>query len=279
LGLIIFAIVMLPFALPYLIGGDLEHGMKQTFGRSYKIINVVFAWVILLLFNEKRRPLSDKLLLWTICATSLVFLYIKGVEVPAGLWSHRRLTPVIICMISLLATVKFRTVKWALCRRYNTRHVLETMAVFFVIMNAFLFITDIWSPFTVSDGKGGEKIRAGLERSISAVGDDALVVFDYFQHSFPHQRRGRNVFGINEHVVKRGEHGPVLEWMKEEAENGRVVLYVSSYDEPKIPEGVDLDLTEVGANGGTYKILRGKNFKDTAEAEREVGQKIYIVNL
>jgi len=251
-------------AASYFVGWNLRGGAVQTFSgagwgfAAFAAVAFVFVW-------DGQRRMSDKVLLVLLCAVSLVFVYINGEEVNTRtMWSQRRFAPVVICLVSLLATTGFKL---------QRDRILLASAGVFALVN-FWFT---WPAFTVSDGRGGEEVYAGMERVISAAGENALVVFDYFPHSFPHQRRGRDVFGINEHVVKRGGHAPVLEWMAGEAENGRVVLYVSSHEKPALPEGVDLNLVEIGANNGACEILRGKSFKGAVKTTREIRQKIYIL--
>ena len=273
---VLFCLLVFIVALPYAVGGTLRSGAAATFGKPLLCMFLLVGWLIL---RDEKRPVSDRLLLLALCAASLVFMYIKGVEVPVGIWSQRRFTPVVICVVSLLAGTDFPDLRKGLFRWENPcqTYVVNPLACICMLAWALAFTFANKEVFTVSDGRGGEALRANLEKIIASAGDDALVVFDYFPHSFPHQNRKRAVFGINEYVMRRHGHAPVFNWLAGEAADGRTVLLVSSHDKPDVPEGVAVRLEKIAENNGSYRVLRGKGLTHKLVETKHVAQTVYLL--
>ncbi len=222
LGCIVLCVA--PWALPFLVGGTLQKGMMATWsGIGLFVIPVVLSATFLF---RRRYPLSARVLLACICLSALVFLYIKGSEVPVGLWSQRRFCPVIFYLISLLAVplaeglsgIATRSLKWGWC----------VSGV--VLLPIVLHIISGHAAYFRPNGEGSEKMVEQVEAVLDNAGENALTLFDYYPHSVPYQwNLHRSVFGLNESVGKRLEHGPVMQWLAEEAKTRPVLIIGSDF--------------------------------------------------
>ncbi len=222
LGCIVLGVV--PWVLPFLVGGTLQKGLVTTWsGIGLFVIPVMLAATFLF---RRRYPLSARVLLACICISALVFLYIKGSEVPVGIWSQRRFCPVVFCLISLLAVplaegiggIAERSLKWGWC----------VAALIFLPVFVHLFYG--YTAYTGSNGSGSERIVEQFESLFDNTKENTLTLFDYYPHSVPYQwNLNRAVFGLNESVGKRLEHEPVMQWLAEEAKTRPVRIICSDF--------------------------------------------------
>lgn len=216
------ALCLLPWVVPFLVGGVLKKGMLDTWsGIGLYVVPVVLGMVFLF---GRRRPLSERFLLASLCLGALVFIFIKGSEVPVGIWSQRRFSPVVFCLISLLVVPLADGLGGLLERRMK----LGWCVCVVVLLPVALHFISGRAAYLRSYGKGSGEMVDQVEAMLDASDEDTLTLFDYYPHSVPYQwNLHRAVFGLNAIVAMRLEHGPVMAWLAEEAQH-RPVQVVSS---------------------------------------------------
>ena len=289
--LIYVFILLLIILVPFIVGGDLRRGAEQTFAGIGWRGALIFGSVTALFLCDKDRHFSDKLLLLLIGAAALVFVYIKGVEVPVGIWSQRRFAPIVICLISLLAMTRIsideiidKSISYF--SFFFGKNKLSFFVFFFLALTAscvFIFAPleqfILYMPaFLTSNGSA--KITSDKQHpnwNPDGVDTNALCVYDYFPHSFPHQRRDLQTFGINEYAAKRLGHEPVMEWLANEAATGRTVRIVSSYDLPERIIENEISLFKYGRQKIEITEARTKHFFPIQKHKREILQNLYDV--
>lgn len=206
--------------LPVVVGGPLRDGLIET-------VRIGWVWMVIAAAGAAalfamRRPLAERFLLVGLCFGALVFLYIKGVEVDVGLWSYRRLCPVVFCLVSLLCVPLAEGLR-AIARRCGLNISPWTLILMIVVL---------W--FLPTSRKGVSPIEAIQDWYINSddfgyMQNNRLTLFDYYPHSVPHQwNLQQAVFGLNEAAAKELGHAPVMAWLADEAKR-RPVSVVSSY--------------------------------------------------
>lgn len=235
------AVCAVAVTLLFFAGGALQEGWRTTSSGISLLAVYIFAAAVFCLF-VRRRTLSERFLFTSLFLFALLFVYIKGVEVPAGVWSQRRFGPVVFCMTSLLIvplSQGFREVS-----AHNRR-----LACFlaFPIWIAPVVVMVSWpAAYFTANNKGADKLVEAMKSDIAHAGAEALTVFDYYPHSVPYQfSQNASVFGIAESVATVQGHGAVMKWLAEEA-GRRPVRMVSSYSFPAtmVEDGVMLKLVD-----------------------------------
>lgn len=215
--------------LPVVAGGPLREGLVETVRIGWVWMAIAAAGAAALF--AMRRPLAERFLLAGLCLGALVFLYIKGVEVDVGLWSYRRLCPVVFCLVSLLCVPLAEGLR-AIARRCGLNISPWTLILMIVVL---------W--FLPTSRKGVSPIEAIQDWYINSddfgyMQNNRLTLFDYYPHSVPHQWNLRqSVFGLNEAVAKELGHAPVMAWLADEAKR-RPVSIISSFggESPELVE-------------------------------------------
>lgn len=256
--------------VPFLAGGALIKGWLATWaGISLFSITILVGIVFLFI---RRESASDMLLLTTLAGAALVFMYIKGVETPVGLWSQRRFTPVILCLISLLAAPLSSGLRAV--AECNRRRGLALAAT--VLLPVAIHVA--WSPaaYFVSNDDGASHFTETIENEIDLAGEDAITVFDYYPHSVPYQADlSRSVFGISDSTAENHEIGAITSWLASEVLTGSVVQVVSSYAPvPSIVEdGIWLEKGSIAS--ASLHTTSTKAFFPVRCSERKINNTFY----
>ncbi len=210
--------------VPMLAGGALLKGCLATWtGISLFSITIMVGIVFLFL---RRESASDMFLLTALAGAALVFFHIKGVETPAGMWSQRRFTPVILCLVALLAAPLAGGLRAVGGRGPRMGSALAAAVLLPVAIHM------AWSPaaYFVANDAGAPQFTGTIGNEIDLAGEDAITLFDYFHHGVPYMSStSRGIFGVSEYMARDLEHGPVMAWLAAEARVGTVVQVVSSY--------------------------------------------------
>lgn len=235
------AVCAVGMTTPFAAGGALLEGWRTTFsGISFSAV-YIFAAAVVFLFG-RRSTLSERFLFTSLVVAALVFVYIKGVEVPAGIWSQRRFGPVVFCMIALLVVPLSKGIRDVSA---YSRKLAWLMA--FPIGIAPVVVMMSWpAAYLTANNKGADLLVDAMKSDIARAGADALTVFDYYPHSVPYQfSQTASVFGIAESAATVQGHGPVMKWLAEESRK-RPVRIVSSYSfrSPLVEDGVMLKLVD-----------------------------------
>lgn len=211
--------------VPMVSGGALLKGYLATWtGISLFSITIMVGIVFLFL---RRESASDMFLLTALAGAALVFFHIKGVETPAGMWSQRRFTPVILCLVALLAAPLADGLRAVAAGR--GRRVGAALAAA-VLLPAAIHMACSPAAYFVANDAGAPQFTGIIENEIAFAGEDAITLFDYFHHGVPYMSRtSRGIFGVSEYVAGDLEHGPAMAWLAAEARAGTVVQVVSSY--------------------------------------------------
>lgn len=269
-----FIAFALSVMLPFFVGGALKKGALETWGGIGLFAGVV-ALAVAFLFL-RRQLISDRFLFASLCAAGLVFIYIKGVEVPAGIWSQRRFTAVLLSLIVVLAgplasgfrAVSGRSRLWA--------GALMAVAIVPVVWH---MATGAPAYFLANDA-GAPALTQLVSEQIQLVDEPSLTLFDYHPHSIPHQLLPKKrVFGLNEHVGRAYAQGPVMRWLAGERAAGITVQVVSSYTPQRsmIEDGLLLTFGETlkASVAGTTS----KTFFPLQRVDRALSNTFYAVDL
>jgi hypothetical protein len=253
-------------------GGALLEGGRTTFSGISSLAVYIFAAAVFCLF-VRRGTSSERFLFASLFVFALVFVYIKGVEVPAGIWSQRRFGPVVFCMTSLLVVPLSKGICDAAARSRSLACVLA-----FPMLLAPVLLMMAWpSAYFTANNKGADKLVEAMKGDIVHAGAEALTVFDYYPHSVPYQfSQTASVFGLAESVAKVQGHGPVMKWLAEEAEK-RPVRIVSSHAFPAtlVEDGVMLKLA--GFHQATIHATTTKAFFPIERRDQKVVNAVYDV--
>ena len=206
--------------LPFVVGGPLREGFVETARIGWFWMAIAAAGAVCVF--AMRRPLSERFLLAGLGLGALVFLYVKGVEVDVGLWSHRRLCAVVFCLISLMCIPLVEELRDFFRGRWN---VIPSLAfTLLIVLFLLLQTTGQFALFATND-----KFMSRMTDLDRRMKNDALVFYDYYPHSVPMQwDLDRSFFGLNEAVAKEQGHAPAMAWLADEAKR-RSVEIISSY--------------------------------------------------
>lgn len=149
---------------------------------------------------------------------SLFFLTLKGIEFPAGMWSFRRLFPIVALWAPVLTICLASALKWG-----RTRHRFDKIVLPIVDGYIFVLFTLFNLALNVVTEHGSARLLEPIER---AVAETDLCVFDYFPHAVPFMRDPtRRVFGISGNPARRWP--AVAEWLSREDATNRVAVATS----------------------------------------------------
>lgn len=255
--LLLCALPFIPIlAMPNLGRGALHTGAVATWsGIGWPSATLLLFAALPLL--SKKRPLRERFLLAAVLGVMPLFLFIKGVEVPVGLWSQRRFLPILLVGIAVVAP-SFAGALSTFTQHHRLRAALVVVALLF---------TGLWNVvqwpaayFTVNEG-GSAAWTSAIERQI---GKDRLVVFDYYPHSVPYTT------DLNRHVLGLGEpsrnHWPeVAEWLATKVATQEVWV-VSSWSPTALEDGLRLD--PIFDATGTFTVVRTASFFPAQPATR-----------
>ena len=251
--------VLVVMFLPGSVGLLLRKGAVATWsGVRWSGAAIILAGMASLLTS--RRPLRERFwfagLAWAAC----VFLFIKGVETPVGLWSQRRFLPILLPMIALLAVPLAMAVKhWAAC---GGRLVAWTAV-------ALLGVAGLWNlahwpaAHVAVNERGSTDWTQAVARRL---GHSRWVIFDYFPHSVPYAAGLQHrVLGLGEHA--REQWPEVAAWVGALAQTSEVWV-ATSWSPTALEDGWRLDA--VFEPTGVFSVVQAKTFYPAERGERHV---------
>ena len=243
---------------PWLVGGTLlKGGMAVWAGllRSGAALVLAGGLGVFVL----RRPMRERFWLASLCMAALFFMYLKGLEAPAGLWSQRRGVPILLPGIALLAAplatglsicaARWRRIGWALA---------------LLVAGAGLWNGVRWPAayFTINE-RGADAWAGSLE---ARMGTDRWVVFDYYPHSVPYAAGLKHkVLGLGE--SSRDRWPEVAGWLSG-LSRSQEVWVATSWSPSAMEENARLE--EVFAATGRFPVVRTKAFFPAEPGTREV---------
>ena len=203
------------------------------------------------------RPARERILLAVLAWLSLFFLFLKGLEVPAGIWSLRRFLPVILPLIALLAA----PLAAACASLRTTARRAGAVALLLIAGTANLAR---WPAAFLQVNEAGA--TDWTTRVAQPFGPDRLVVFDYFPHSVPYAGIPRTrVLGLGE--TTRAQWPELAGWLAGVARTSEVWI-ATSY----MPAGIEenLRLEPVLAVTGRFPVVKSRHFLPADRGERLV---------
>ena len=250
-------------AAPFLLIAVAPGEVGETLRKGAAAVWSGLGWPVGLLFLagaglalRKDRPLRERWGLATLGWGALLFLFIQGVEIPVGLWSHRRFLPVALLGIVWLVS----PLSAGLAARGRLAGWMGAALVLF----AGLWNVVRWPAayFTVNERGATVWTRAVSER----IGPDRRVVFDYYAHSVPYAAGlDRRVLGLGESSWNRWPE--VASWLAGLARREEVWT-ATSWAPCTLEEGARLE--PVFAVAGRFPFVRTKHFFPAERGEREV---------
>lgn len=250
--------LLLIAALPAAAGETLRAGAGATWSGIRWPMGLLLAagtgWIL-----SKRRPIRERFgwtaLLWA----ALLFIFIKGVETPVGLWSQRRFLPVALPGIALLAAplgaglagLAGRGRGWAWPA------------------GLFVAVAALWNPvhwplaYVVANERGATAWAQSVARRL---GTERRVVFDYYSHSVPYAADLKHrVLGLGE---TSGDHWPeTADWISALVQTEEVWV-ATAWSPTALEDGWRLE--PVFSVQGTFPVVKTKAFFPAEAGERTV---------
>ncbi len=196
----------------------------------------------------KGRPIRERFWLMALCWGALFFLFIKGTEIPVGLWSQRRFLPVALAGVTLLSA------PLAAGMAGISRQGRAMLALALAIGAGGANLVRWPAAYAGMNERGAAGwVRAVAER----IGTDRLVVFDYYAHSIPYAAGLKHrVLGLGEGGAR--DHWPeVAHWLGGLAASQEVWV-ATSWSPTTLEEGLKLE--PVHAATGKFPSVKAKNF-------------------
>ncbi len=249
---------ILLLTLPMLLPGD--HGRFLRRGALGAWTGLRIPFTLLLLAGvaglvRRDRPLREKFWLLSLAAGTVFFLYIKGLERSAGVWSFRRLLPVILLTISLLAA----PMSAVLVSLPSARRTQAGILILALGLCNFLRWPSLY-------GRINEADAHPWTREVIANLDADLVLFDYLPHSVPYaQVLPRKVLGLGEH--SQGRWPDVATWLAVRSRTQDILL-VTAWEPCTLESGVRLE--PAGQSAIALPTYTGRTFFPPAPIDRNV---------
>ena len=208
-----------------------------------------------------RRPLRERFWLAALCAAALFFFFLKGVEVPVGLWSQRRFLPVPLMAIALLAAPLAGAME-----SIRGKGVRVLAAAALLAAGGANLVR-----WPVAFGLVNEKGASAWTREMAErMGTDRWVVFDYYPHSVPYAA------GLKQRVLGLGQGSwgwwpEVAAWLAPMAKTQEVWVVTSSEPCP-LEDGFRFE--EVFAKTGRFPAASAKTFFPAKRGERVVEHRV-----
>ncbi|MGI6496772.1 MAG: hypothetical protein ACOX5G_11955 [Kiritimatiellia bacterium] len=193
-----------------------------------------------------------------LCWATVLFLFVKAAETPAGVWSQRRLLPVAIAFAALsvpsLSEVFERlrsgsgVAACALAAALGLANPVRWPAAYFAV-----------------NEEGARAWCEDFRRTLRGMGRP-LTVFDYHAHSVPHAATLElPVLGLGEH--QRDRWPDVAEWLASVASTGNVCV-VTSYAPATLEEGFALE--PAASRSGRFPTVATRGYLPVFPGERVV---------
>ena len=211
-----------------------------------------------------RRPLRERFWLAALCGAALFLFFLKGVEVPVGLWSQRRFLPVPLMAIALLAAplaVALESIRGMGVRMLAVAALLAAGGANGV-------------RWPIAFGLVNEKGATDWTREMAAqMGTNRWVVFDYYPHSVPYAA------GLKHRVLGLGQGSwgwwpEVAGWRASLAKSEGVWVVTSSTPCP-LEDGFRFE--EVFSVTGRFPVASAKAFFPAKRGERAVAHHVLRV--
>jgi hypothetical protein len=213
-----------------------------------------------------RRPVHEKLMMYTLMGGGLILLFIKGHEIPVGVWSQRRLLPAILMLVAWLIHPLSQ-----MLARQAARDKRGARVIALVLAAASLANLLRWPMAYGLVNEAGAK--NWTDAVATRIGTERWVVFDHYPHHVPYAPELRHrVLGLNEE-----SHDHWLDtaaWVASVARTQEVWL-ASSWQPCSLEEQVRLD--PVFATTGRFVVASCKRYLPIVAQEREIRHQFVAV--
>lgn len=206
-----------------------------------------------------RRPLREKVMMHALLGGGLILLFIKGHEIPVGIWSQRRLLPAILMLVACLIPPLSQ-----LLARLAARSMRHAAILVLLLTTASLANLIRWpAAYALVDEAGA---KAWTDAVAERIGTDRWVIFDHYPHSVPYAPDLRHkVLGLNE---ESHEYWPeTAAWVTALARTQEVWL-ASSWRPCTLEDQVRLD--PVFATTGQFVVATCKQYLPVVTQTRKV---------
>ena len=249
--------------LPGAAGETLRSGAAATWSGIRWPFGLLFLAAAAAVLS-RNRPVRERFWLAVLCWVALMFLFIKGVETPVGLWSQRRFLPVALAGIALLAA-PLSAFAATLAARGRGPAGLVALA---------LAVAGLWNGrhgpaayFTVNE-RGA---TAWTEDVAQRLGTGRRVVFDYYPHSVPYAADlKQRVLGLGEMSWKRWPE--VAAWLAPRTRTEEVWV-ATSWSPTALEDGFRLE--PVFAATGIFPVVKTKAFFPAERGVRTVNNAFF----
>ena len=244
--------------IPHGLDGPLENGWLAIWtGIRWGMAGLVLAGGLSLFLLP--RPMRERVLLAAFCLAALFFIYLKGLETPAGLWSQRRFVPVALAGISLLVAPLGAGLAAVAARFRRTAMVL---ALGVVVAGGWNLVH--WpAPYIAVNEQGATQWARAIEERI---GTNRWVIFDYHPHQVPYAPDLKHrVMGLGKSST--GRWPEIAEWISTLAQTQEVWV-ATAWTPCTLEDGLALD--PVFAATGSFPVVNAKNFFPAERGTREV---------
>lgn len=231
----LYLLLLLGAMLPLLIPQHLWSGKALVLAGASELgdgirwhYGLVLLAGVVATFSRTTRLVTRALLILTLL-TAPFFLYLKGFE-PMGLWSQRRLIPLILTLIVVLSP-PLAGALGALQRRKPGL----ALASGLLLMASALITPISWpAPYWIRHEQG---TTAWVDRIANEIGE-RLVLFDYYPYSVPFSlHHGCRAMGMSEYAS--AALPDLIGWLATQA-TGAPVLVATAYANPGLEEGLCL---------------------------------------
>jgi len=205
----------------------------------------------------KRRPVRERFWLAALCWGALLFLFIKGLETPVGLWSQRRFLPVMLIGISLFVAPLSSGIL------HLPKKSWRLWVSVLLLVPALANLVRWPAAYVIANEAGASEWIESVEKE---MGTDRRVIFDYYNHSIPYAAGlTYQVLGLSE--ASRDHWPEVAEWIKGLAQTQEVWV-VTSWAPCTMEEGIRLE--PVFSKTGHFPTAKAKAFFPAVKGTRTV---------
>lgn len=188
-------------------------------------------------------------------------LVIQGLETPVGLWSHRRMLPTALLLVSVLTPGLAAALATALARRPSA---VRLAALAALVLAGGANLARWPAAFTTLQDRGATGWAA---ETATLIGTDRWVVFDYYPHAVPYMAGLRHrVLGLGEHA--RDAWPDVAAWLNRLRAGGEDVWVATSWSPRTLELGARL--TPVERRTGRFPRVDAKAFLPAVRRSRTV---------
>ena len=256
-----WAICALPLLFVVLLPGGTGATLRSGAAATWSGIRWPFALLLLAGAGSvlrERRPIRERFWLAALGGAALLFWFIKGVEIPVGLWSQRRFLPVALAGIALLAAPL--SAAWAGLSGKGWK----TWAALLALAAGGANLIRWPAAYCTVNERGATEWIESVAREMGA---NRWIVFDYYAHSVPYAA------GLKQRVLGLGEFSgdrwpEVAEWISARAQTEEVWV-ATSWSPTALEDGLRLE--PVFSATGRFPVVKTKAFFPAVPGERIVG--------